>query len=153
MIRLDMALKHKNESGKTNKVQTFYHGTAAETDFTVFSKDLIYLAPDRIEAQIFGVNPILAKGKQGKPRVLEVQTKPGRLKNIDEAVIQAIFDDDDIDELIEREVHIARSEGYRYVEFEHPGVKNNFAARIAMYPQEDLTIKNSLSIISGDETE
>ncbi len=73
-------MKH-NESARTDKEQTFYHGTAAETDFTIFSNDLVYLAPDKIEAQIFAVNPILAKGKQGKPRILEVQTKPGKVKN------------------------------------------------------------------------
>jgi hypothetical protein len=139
-------LKHK-EPSEICRTQFFYHGTAAKTDFTAFSNDLIYLAPSRIEAQPFASNPILAKGKQGNPRVLKVQAKIGDVKNIDEAVIETIFNEGDIDETIENEVQIARGEGYRYLEFEHPGIKNNFVARIAMYPREDLTIKNCLPII------
>jgi hypothetical protein len=125
--------------------QIFYHGTAAESNFTVFDGNLIYLSPSRADAKMFGENPVLAKAKQGKPRVLSVDIKPGRVKNIDEVVTDAIFNDEDIDEVIEIEARTSRAEGYRYLEFEHPGAKDNFTARISMYPQEDLVIKKTLS--------
>jgi hypothetical protein len=122
--------------------EMFYHGTAAENDFVVFNGELIYLAPIKSEAKAFAENPILAKGKKGKPRVLEVRIKTGKVKDIDEIVTDAIFNDDDIDEVINNEARKARAEGYRYLEFEHPGRKGNFTARIALYPKQDLTIKN-----------
>lgn len=130
------------------KSQIFYHGTAAETDFTVFDGDAVYLAPNAIEAQVFAVNLILSKGKKGEPRVLEIQAKTGRIKNIDEKILEVIDDGDDIDELIESEIPLARAEGYRYLEFEHPGVGNSFATRIALYPKEDLVFRNRLPIVS-----
>lgn len=132
-----MTSKHKSEDFS----QTFYHGTAAESDFTVFEGELVYLAPDESEARLFAENPILAKGKRGQARVLAIQAKPGRVMNIDEAVMNAILGDEDVDEVIEREARRARADGYRYLEFEHPGTNDGFTARIAIYPQEDLTIR------------
>lgn len=121
--------------------QIFYHGTAAEIDFTAFNGDLVYLAPNQTEAKVFATNPILAKGKQGKPKVLAIHTKAGKVKNIDEPVMNAIVNDNDIDDVINNEAIKARSEGYRYLEFEHPGTKGSFSARVAIYPIEDLEIK------------
>ncbi len=123
--------------------QIFYHGTAAEGEFTVFNGDLIYLAPTKEEASVFAENPILAKGKQGKQRVLIVQTKVGRIKDINQVVTKAIFNDDDIDAVILIEAGEARTQGYRYLEFEHPGVKEEFNTRISLYPAEDLLILTS----------
>ncbi len=122
--------------------KSFYHGTAAENDFLVFDGELVYLAPNKIEAKPFAENTILAKGKKGKPRVLKVQAKAGRVKDIDETVTDAVFNDDDIDEVIGAEAEQARDQGYRYLEFGHPGTKDNFTARISLYPKEDLTIKS-----------
>ncbi len=121
--------------------KSFYHGTAAENDFLVFDGELVYLAPSRIEAKPFAENTILAKWKKGKPRVLKVQVKAGKAKDIDETVTDAVFNDDDIDEVINAEAEKARAEGYRYLEFGHPGTKDNFIARISLYPKEDLIIK------------
>ncbi len=131
-----MPVKNKSEFA----TQTFYHGTAAETDFTTFDGELAYLAPDESDARMFADNFILAKGKRGRARVLTVQARMGRVMNIDETVTNALFDDDDVDAVIKNEARIARAGGYRYLEFEHPGTNDGFTARIALYPQEDLTI-------------
>jgi DNA (cytosine-5)-methyltransferase 1 len=122
--------------------QIFYHGTAAEVDFTAFNSDLVYLAPNQTEAKIFATNPILAKGKQGKPKVLAIYTKAGKVKNIDKPVMSAIDSDSDVDNVINIEARKARLEGYRYLEFEHPGTRGSFYARVAIYPNEDLEIKH-----------
>lgn len=132
----------KNESKLNVASQIFYHGTAAEINFTAFNSDLVYLAPTRTEAKVFATNPILAKGKQGKPKVLEIFTKAGKVKNIDEPVMSAIYNDNDLDNVINIEANKARLEGYRYLEFEHPGTIGSFYARVAIYPNEDLEIKN-----------
>lgn len=123
-------------------MQTFYHGTAAKNDFTSFQGDLVYLAPNIADAKIYAENFILAKGKQGKPRVLVVLAKNGLVRNIDAEVINAIFNDYDVDEIIETASRKARIDGYRYLEFEHPGVEDNFLARISLYPNEDLIIQS-----------
>jgi hypothetical protein len=73
---------------------------------------------------------------------LKVKTKPGKIKNIDNIVTDAIFNDDDIDEVIGYEAEKARFEGYRYLEFQHPGVIKDYLARVALFPKEDLEIKN-----------
>jgi hypothetical protein len=39
------------------------------------------------------------------------------------------------------EAATARAQQFRYLEFSHPGVKNEFVARISIYPKEDLSIK------------
>lgn len=122
--------------------ENFYHGTAAEEHFTGFDGNLVYLSPNQIEARVFAENPILAKGKKGIPRVLLVQAKPGKIKDIDDVITDAIFNDYDIDEIIENEARLARKEGYHYLEFIHPGVENDFIARISLYPKEDLIIKS-----------
>lgn len=118
----------------------FYHGTAAE-DFAEFNTDITYLSPDRDNARMFSENPILAKFQTGEQRVLEVSAKEGKTKDISASIVEAIMEDDDVDDVINQEAEQARREGYRYLSFDHPGVTDeDFTATISLYPKEDLRI-------------
>jgi len=127
----------------------YFHGTSA-ADFTEFRDGLIYLAPAPEEALAFAVNPILGGGRgKGQPRVMKVQAKPGKSKNIDDAVMDALMNDDDIDEVIEQEATKARQEGFRYMTFHHPSSvdgSDEFEATISLYPKQDLKITQTVKV-------
>jgi hypothetical protein len=126
--------------------QTFYHGTSAPF-FTHFKGDLVYLTKSPQEAQAFADNPIIGGGRgAGDSRVLTVQGRLGKTKDINPAVEDALIHDDDLDEVIAQEAAKARKEKYSYLQFRHPSASGNedFDASISLYPQRDLTIAPQL---------
>lgn len=120
--------------------ETFYHGTAAEGEFDVFGTDVAYLAPNETEARSFAENIVLSKEQKGQERTLEVKAKAGKAKDITNAVDIAIAEDMDVDDVIKVEAQRARDEGFRYLEFTHPGTEEDYTATISLYPKEDLSV-------------
>jgi hypothetical protein len=121
-----------------------YHGTSAE-QFAEFDRELIYLAEDPNESEPFALNLGLTPvGK--KPRIVAVDAAPGKTKRVDDEVLLTIMEeaDDiaqgDLNKRIEFEAAKARSSGFRYLAFEHPGTNGEFDAIVSLYPKEDLKI-------------
>lgn len=122
------------------KESTFYHGTSAP-EFTKFHGSEIYLTKDFKEAITFANNVHLGGGTGGQPRVLEIKAKPGKLLDADNIVNEIIMDEHkefrDLDSLM----GWARSKGYRYVSFFHPGISEDyFKATVSLHPNNDLVI-------------
>ncbi len=112
-----------------------YHGTVGDLKLR---PGLLYLTNKKGAAAEFGENPILARGRKGTPRLYQIQAKPGKIKNIDDIVAEALMDDEDVEAVISLEAANARKEKYRYMEYEHSG---EFMVIVSLYPDEDLTIK------------
>jgi len=134
-----------------------YHGTAAR-DFGQFDGDIVYLAADPSETEPFagmaeGSNRNVSTSR--RPRVIAVNAAPGKIKNIDEAVADALMDDLDVEKHILAEANTARDEGFRYVSFSHPGIRSEreFDAIVSLYPKQDLKIDKERDIdgIQRDE--
>jgi hypothetical protein len=116
-----------------------YHGTAA-ADFETFGPPLIYLAPSAVEARAFAVNEVLRAGRSGTARVLGVRAKAGLTADITDEVERALFNGGDVDAVIAAAADRMRSARVRYLEFDHPGVEQDFTATVSLFPQEDLEI-------------
>ena len=126
-----------------------YHGTTAP-DFSQFRGDYAYLTdyPTETEPYARGMDGSNAGvGQPVRPRVIAVAAAPGKIKSIDDAVLEAIMEGD-IDETIRTEAKKARKQGYRYLSHEHPGIKTDkdYTAIISLYPQEDLSIADQRDI-------
>ncbi len=125
--------------GTENSGGTLFHGTSAP-GFLAFRPGLAYLAPSGAEAGIYARGPVLSK-PGGEPRVLEVRAAPGRSKDVNARVEDAVMGDEDVDEVVGTLARTARSEGYRYISFEHPGAGQDYiTVRVSLYPDEDLRI-------------
>lgn len=119
---------------------TFYHGTSS-TDFSEFNGDIVYLSTSLEDAEMFASDSVIGGGRgQGTPRVLVVNARDGKVKDINAPVEEAVMDGD-VDDCIASETEKARAEGYRYVSFSHPGATGDaFTATVSLYPREDLEI-------------
>ena len=116
---------------------TAYHGTSSG-DFKKFNSSVAYLTTDPAEAEAFAINPLIGGGR-GKEdaRLMTIDVPDGKYKDIDEIVLNDLLNDDDIDETIEREAATARKEGYSFMTFMHPGVKDeDFQVIVALYPDQ-----------------
>jgi len=111
-----------------------YHGTVGVLKL---SPGVLYLTPSKKAAKQFGENPILARGRKGTPRLYEIQAKPGKIKDIDEIVVEALMQDEDVETVINQEAATARKENYRYMEYDHGG---EFLVVVSLYPDKDLKI-------------
>jgi len=130
--------------------ETVYHGTSAEFDKIKGNEDgITYVASDSAEARAFADDPILGGGNGKRPRVIELAATPGKSKNVTDDVTSYVFEEDPnidysamtLDDVIREQADRARSEGYRYIEFEHPSSVNAdgmFTAKVSLYPEEDL---------------
>jgi len=103
----------------------------------------LYLARERDEAAGFA-HGIHLGGKGNEPQIHSFRAKPGLVKNIDNEIMNAMDEGDDVGDAVER--HVAaertRSNGARYLEFMHPstsGQRDEFTARVSLYPHEDLS--------------
>jgi hypothetical protein len=112
-----------------------FHGTVG--DLKLLPK-LLYLTSSKRAAKQFGENPILARGRKSTPRLYEIQAQPGKIKNIDDIVLEALVNDEDMEAVINLEAATARKENYRYMEFDHGG---EFLVIVSLYPDKDLKIK------------
>lgn len=143
--------KKASDVGGKVKEETVYHGTSAKFTSLKGNKDgLVYVTVDPNEAKLFSENPIVGGGKgEGESRVLELKAKAGKTKNVTDEVTSYIFEEDPnidysamtLDDVVREEAKRARSQGYRYIEFEHPSSLNsdkNFTAKVSLFPEEDL---------------
>lgn len=120
----------------------YYHGTSSE-DFERFEQAIVYLTSDWKEALAFAKNPILGGGRGvGVSRILKVEAKEGKTKDISTTVDETIMTDGDLDEVLVAETVKSREEGYRYLSFLHPPThhEGEFRAIISLYPSEDIHI-------------
>lgn len=117
---------------------TAWHGTTAPSD--EIKPGVMYLSPDKENAQLFAENPILSGERGGKPRIRKFSLGSGRIKEINDAVEEEVMEGGDVDALIEREARRARQEGYRYLQFWHPGVDEDFRVTVSLYPDEDIGV-------------
>ena len=111
-----------------------YHGTVGDLKLR---PGVLYLTASKTAAKLFGQNPILARGRKGTPRLYEIQAQPGKIKDIDDIVVKALMNDEDMEAVINQEAATARTENYRYMEFEHGG---EFLVIVSLYPDKDLSI-------------
>ena len=111
-----------------------YHGTVGDLRL---HPGVLYLTANKTAAKQFGQNPILARGRKGTPRLYEIQAQPGKIKDIDDIVVEALMNDEDMEAVINQEAATARKENYRYMEFEHGG---EFLVIVSLYPDKDLSI-------------
>jgi 2'-5' RNA ligase len=132
---------------------TLFHGTSAP-GFRRFRPGVAYLAPSGAEAGIYATSPVLSK-PGGEPRVLEVRAAPGRSKDVNARVEDAVMGDEDVDEVVGTLAATARSEGFRYISFEHPGGGEDYiTVRVSLYPDEDLRIlRTHRAVEKYDESE
>jgi hypothetical protein len=133
----------KRQEQEKGEPQRFYHGTTAS--FEDFKPgEPVYLAPHQSAAQGFANDPLAAghAGGKGKPKVLAVDAKPGKVQDIDEEVLQALDEGEGPDDIIKRMMPQFKKDGVRYVEFDHPGPggAEDFRARVSLFPEEDLVI-------------
>lgn len=136
----------------------YYHGTSAK-GFEQF-KGVTYMTSIKDEAVPFSQDKILGGGKDGgQSRVIDVIAKPGKTKDVTDNVTAFIFEEDpnidfsaiSLDDVIAEEVKKAKKEGFRYLTFEHPGVKNEmFSAKVSIYPKEDLVFKDKLKKVFSE---
>ena len=111
-----------------------YHGTLGDLRL---HPGVLYLTANKTAAKQFGENPILARGRKGTPRLYEIQAQPGKIKDIDDIVVEALMNDEDMEAVINQEAATARKENYRYMEFDHGG---EFLVIVSLYPDKDLSI-------------
>lgn len=132
----------KKVAPKATKEETLYHGTSAG-DFDAFGGDLVYLTKNKDEAKAFAENPIIGGGRgKGTQRVLEVkapQTEQNT-KDINDVILDAMENGDDIDVAIKQQADVARKQGYEYLSFMHPSSvgdgANDFEAFVALNPKK-----------------
>lgn len=132
----------KKVAPKAKKEETLYHGTSAG-DFDTFGGDLVYLTKNKDEAKAFAENPIIGGGRgKGTQRVLEVkapQTEQNT-KDINDVILDAMENGDDIDVAIQQQADVARKQGYEYLSFMHPSSvgdgANDFEAFVALNPKK-----------------
>ena len=88
-------------------------------------------------------------GGAARREMLAMRRKPGPVRSIADQVDEAVFEGDDMDEVVAREAARARADGFRYLYFSYPsfglgppdanfgreGVQDVF---ISLYPEEDL---------------
>ena len=132
------AKKYKSAEEFVNESENvLFHGTSAK-EFNELTEGNLFLTKNQKEAEVFG--RMFERG--GKPRTVQIYSKPGKTKNID-----SILQDDrnflrDKDDIVQSEANKARKEGYRYIEFTHPGAtsQKDFSSKVSLYPNEDLQI-------------
>lgn len=119
----------------------FFHGTAAKSKITRFKPGITFLSPDPENARQFAENPILSGSSDGhkgggKPRVIQVTVHSGKIKDISAEVDDAIFNDEDPDQVIAEEAKKALANGFEYVKFMHPGHNGeDFFALVSAKPE------------------
>ena len=118
----------------------WYHG--AGSHIKKFGGSPLYLTRDEKEATGFAHGLHLG-GKGSSPHIHAISAKPGKTINIDTAIEDAMNNDDDLGDRIDKEFIKAKTSGARYVEHLHPsfGGGDDFTARVSLYPHQDLTIK------------
>lgn len=116
-----------------------YHGTSSK-DFKEFS-GVSYFTSDPNEAIGFSNNVHLGGGRGGKPRVIESNLPMKKVKDVDGPVAEALVDGN-IDEVIARELGIAKKEGYDTISFTHPSTYKD-GEFTAYVPVENPKIKAS----------
>jgi hypothetical protein len=140
-----------------NGADVAYHGTSS-SEYDMFNTGVVYLVRDRDEAMVFATHPILGgwgrgMDSPGMPRVLTVKMYPGKTCDIDDRVVDALMNDDDIDALVDSEAAAARKEGYGYLSFNHPSSVHNddFQAIVALYPGRLRVLKTTMIKEGGDD--
>lgn len=141
VVTLEAVKKPAPSRGAVVEGQQWFHGTSA-VEFDRFGGDMAYLTTDRTQAGQYASGAHLGGGKGGKPRVLNIDVAPGDLKNIDDDLMEAMADGDDLDDAIKALAVEARADGYRYMEYMHPnaGDQGDHLVRISLFPQEDIKI-------------
>lgn len=130
---------------------TLWHGSTQA--FSTFSTDIVFLTDQRDDAASFASNPILGKFKEGAPRLYKVTVPAGKIKNIDEAVLDGLeSDEEDIDDIVKREARQALKEGYRYVDFMHPGASGEDFRAIVTADPAALKIEGWIALGGGAKT-
>lgn len=103
-----------------------YHGSPEAR--VLNDEGLLFTAPDTKAAGVWGDN------------VAAYKPAPGRVKNIDDALEEAIMaGDDDLDAVVRRLAADAKADGYSYVQFIHPGFADeDFVTTVVLNPKRDL---------------
>jgi len=129
---------------------TLFHGTSnrkstmgKEVYLTTDAKESVGYAKD---LHRLGLPP---RGGAKRREVLAMKRKPGAAINIDDAVIEALMEDYDVDETIMREAKSAKKTGFRYLYFTHPSFFSGQPEQdviISLFPNEDLQIVRAKGI-------
>jgi hypothetical protein len=111
----------------------WYHGTRGELKL---KPGVLYLSPEKKETEYFAKS----SSATGKPLSYEIDTKHGKTLNIDKKIFKWLDSDVDIDNEISKYADKMRNKGYRYFEYTHPGVEDDFRVKVSLFPDEDLEI-------------
>jgi hypothetical protein len=144
--------KYNEIVGRVNQGSVLYHGTSAP-EFSSF-KGITYLTKDPKEAQGFAEGVHLGGGTGGKARVMEVSAPLGKVKDIDDIILEDIFDKGMTDnEIVLRELGIAKTEGYDAISFTHPSnyTDGEFTAYVPVDNANIKIGKKSVSDLSNAE--
>jgi hypothetical protein len=126
-----------------------YHGTTAAGDFDKFNGKLGYFLQDPAEAKGYAENAIISGSHgAGEGKVMGVHLPAGKIKNIDDSVMDALMNDGDVDEVIEAEAAEAKKEGYKYLNFMHPSTVdgNDINVYVAIGPQDVKILDKNVQI-------
>lgn len=149
--------KHGNRAGggssrnvsEWDGEKDWLHGTSVE-ELNYDTGEALYLTQRPDEAKGFASRRHLG-GRGNKPTVMEIELRPGKIRNIDDELLAAMDNGDDLDSTINAIISQERDIGYtqrtkdsvRYLDFTHPGFAGeDFKARVALYPGMDVKVKS-----------
>jgi hypothetical protein len=127
-------------SSTTGESGLVFHGSRQA--FDPRRSDPLYLTTDPEEAAAFAHGVHLG-GHGAHPQVHSLGMLPGKVRNIDEEISQAMdegdFGPEIIDDII-REEKANHPYGARYLQFQHPSGAggDDFTAMVSLYPDQDL---------------
>jgi hypothetical protein len=117
-----------------------FHGSRQA--FNPRRTDPLYITTDPNEAAAFARGVHLG-GHGSRPQLNSLEMRPGKIRNIDGEIFQAMergdFDPSTIDDIIRVEKAKAPY-GARYLQFQHPSAfdGDEFTAMVSLYPHHDL---------------
>jgi hypothetical protein len=113
----------------------WYHGTRAT--FDQFDTPEVYLTRNPAEAEAYARGVHLGGRGSGEPTVLRVQAGDGRVRNIDDVIMEGMMDDLDPDDIIRGQAAMARQDGVSFLEFFHPSATggDDDLVRVAVNPK------------------
>lgn len=121
--------------------RTFYHGTGADIS-ALDDNRILYMTDNADEAGAYARGGHLG-GTAGEPRIYEIDVAEGHVRNIDDALFDAMDNGDDLEEVIMQAVRQARRDGVPYIEYMHPSAvgSEDHLVRIAVRPASMLKIR------------
>ena len=128
-----------NKKGMAPAQRTLYHGTREEA-LNLTNDRPLYLTAQQAEARGYAEGQHLGGTGRGKPQVLSYEAKEGQALNIDDELFEAMDAGGDLDAVINAAAQRAKGQGYRYLEYTHPGFTpgQEQAVTVSLFPKDDL---------------